>query len=86
MVLQLDINSKEWLDFVSTNSDASVFSHPQWIKTITDCYKFSGFIAAFKNSNGSILAGFPTIQVKYPFLKPRYISMPFSDYSQILSK
>ncbi len=76
----LSPDDANWMEFVATHPDASIFHHPAWIELIADFYHFHPFVIAVLGSKGEINAGLPMMDASTAFRRNRYISLPFSDY------
>jgi CelD/BcsL family acetyltransferase involved in cellulose biosynthesis len=59
---------------------SNIFHYPGWADLLAACYGFRPFVAAVCDSEGSIQAGVPIMEVKGPFLRHRWIALPFSDH------
>lgn len=75
----------EWLEFIKTRPEATLFHHPAWSQLIQACYGYPSFTLLLFNSVDSIQAGLPIIQVKHRFSRKRWIALPFTDYCNPLA-
>lgn len=80
----LDPRDEAWMAVISQNPSAHVFHHPYWMEVIQETYGYHPFIAAFVDGDGNILAGCPIMEIRNFASHPKWISLPFSDYCQIL--
>lgn len=80
-MLQLDITDPRWVDFVRSCPSATPFHHPSWAQLLAHCYGFRAFgLALAKPPSELICAGLPTIEVRRPFGRRRWVSLPFTDH------
>ncbi len=73
-----------WLEFVESHPGATPFHLPAWATLIADCYRFEAFVLAMRDTDGEILAGVPTVAVRSPLGRLRWVSLPFSDSCPVL--
>ena len=83
-VTSIAIEDPDWLAFVVSHPNASPFHLPAWATLIADCYRFDTFVLAVRDSAGAILAGTPTVAVRSPLGRLRWVSLPFSDFCPML--
>jgi len=83
-VIKLNPLDQRWLSFISSHAEATIFHHPAWIGTLNQCYGYSPFILAICNPSGEICAGLPVMEVNHPLNNRRWVSLPFSDYCNVL--
>lgn len=76
----LSPDDEQWLEFVASRSEATVFHHPAWLKPLAECYGFRPFVIAICNANGRVLAGLPVMEVRSRMTGRRLVSLPFTDY------
>jgi CelD/BcsL family acetyltransferase involved in cellulose biosynthesis len=80
MITFLDpCSSDEWMQFVATHPDATVFHHPAWIRVIRETYGFPMFAACLQRE-GRICSGIPLAEVRSALTGHRLVSLPFSDH------
>jgi CelD/BcsL family acetyltransferase involved in cellulose biosynthesis len=75
----LSINAPEWLDFIQSKQEATLFHHPAWINLLTNCYRFKAFSVILRDEQGKMTAGIPFIEIPGIFEK-KWVSLPFSDH------
>lgn len=85
-IAKLSVDDQRWLDFVCRQPSGSIFHHPAWIATLTQCYGHPTFVLVLTNPQGEILAGMPIMQIKSWLTGFRWVSLPFSDYCPPLSQ
>ena len=74
-----------WLDFISSDiPKANIFHHPNWHSVLKKQYNFNTFVIAALNEENKIAAGIPFSEVRSLSGKKSWISLPFSDYCNIL--
>ena len=56
------------------------FHDPAWAQLVADCYGFDAFAAALIAEDGEIRAGAPMVAVRHLGRRPRWVSLPFTDY------
>jgi len=81
----VNLNDREWLDFVRASPEATIFHLPAWVELITKCYGYQSFGMVVRGANGEITAGLPLVSVNSMLTGSRIVSLPFSDYCQPLS-
>jgi CelD/BcsL family acetyltransferase involved in cellulose biosynthesis len=79
-VSTLPLRDPRWLEFVSARPEALPVHHPAWALVLEECYDF-GSLALVRETEGTISAGMPVLQVQRPFGGARWISLPFTDFS-----
>lgn len=83
----LDIADERWLELAGSHPQASIFHHPAWAGVLAECYGYRPFLVALCAGDGSLLAGLPAVSVRgMPWVGPRWIALPFSDYCQPLGR
>jgi CelD/BcsL family acetyltransferase involved in cellulose biosynthesis len=75
----LEPSDEQWVSFVGSSPEANIFHHPQWTELLRKCYGFRPFILAVKDSEGSIRAGIPVMEIKGILRGRRWVSLPFTD-------
>jgi CelD/BcsL family acetyltransferase involved in cellulose biosynthesis len=83
-VTTIPIGDPQWCDFTSSHPLATPFHLPAWTSVIADCYHFDAFVLAIRDRDREILAGAPTVAVRSPFGRLRWVSLPFSDSCPLL--
>ena len=83
-VSAVPVDDKCWAEFALAHPKASPFHLPAWATLIADCYGFETFVLVTRDTDGEILAGVPTVAVRSPFGRLRWISLPFSDFCPLL--
>ena len=83
-VAAIPIDDPQWCEFVTSHPGASAFHLPDWASVIADCYRFEAFVLAVRDTDREILAGVPTIAVRSPLGRLRWVSLPFSDSCPLL--
>ncbi len=79
-------DDKRWLDFISVHPDSTIFHHPIWLSTLSKCYGFSPFVLSIIDDNDKIIAGVPFMKIKCIIRGLRFVSLPFTDFCQPLTK
>lgn len=69
-----------WLEFVASQSPATVFHHPAWSRVLAEAYGFRPLVLAQKAADGAIEAGLPLLELRRSHRGPRFASLPFTDY------
>jgi CelD/BcsL family acetyltransferase involved in cellulose biosynthesis len=82
----IPIGDPRWSEFTSSHSSATPFHLPAWTSVIADCYRFDAFVLALLDTDGEVLAGAPTVAVRSPLGRPRWVSLPFSDHCPLLAR
>jgi hypothetical protein len=83
---KLSIYDPRWSEFIRTQESASIFHHPAWIGTLTECHGYSAFLLALIGETGEILAGIPVMHIRSWLTGARWVSLPFSDYCAPLAR
>jgi len=76
----LQVDDPQWVNFLHNKDHATIFHHPAWSQLIADCYGYSPFAVVLRNTDGTIRAGIPFMDVKSPITGRKWVSLPFSDY------
>ncbi|HXY70940.1 MAG TPA: GNAT family N-acetyltransferase [Actinomycetota bacterium] len=76
----LQITDPRWIAFTRDHPDATAFHHPEWARLVADCYGFRPFAVATLDPSGLPIAGLPFVRVRHVGGKPRWVSLPFTDY------
>lgn len=85
-ITTIPIEDPQWGEFTSSHPSASPFHLPDWATLIADCYRFEAFVLAVRDTDGEILAGAPTVAVRSPLGRLRWVSLPFSDFCPLLMR
>jgi CelD/BcsL family acetyltransferase involved in cellulose biosynthesis len=75
-----------WLDFITAHPDTTIFHHPAWMHVISRTYGYHAFVIAVCNAEGEILAGLPMMDVSTTLRRHHWVSLPFTDYCNPLSR
>ena len=78
------LTMSQWQSFVETQTASSVFHHRCWVELISEFYGFEVQIPAIVD-NGEIVAAFPFLQTRSLRGTRKLLSLPFTDYLQVLS-
>jgi CelD/BcsL family acetyltransferase involved in cellulose biosynthesis len=76
----LELTDPRWVDFVAGQPGATPFHHPAWGRLIARCYGFRAFALATCDATGAIRAGLPLVEVRHLDRRPKWVSLPFTDY------
>jgi len=74
----------EWQTYVESHPNSSIFHHRNWLELLHEQYGFEIRIPALMD-NGKILAAIPLLQTRNLRGAKKLISLPFTDYLQILA-
>jgi CelD/BcsL family acetyltransferase involved in cellulose biosynthesis len=85
-VSTISIDDPRWREFTASHPDAGPFHLPEWAGLISDCYRFRPFVLASCDGDGELLAGLPTLAVRFALARPRLVSLPFSDSCPVLAR
>ncbi len=77
---RLDITAPEWTAFVGRAGNASPFHSPAWALLVSEVYGFSPFALCLADASGRITSGIPVVEVRNPLTKPKWVSLPFTDF------
>jgi len=80
----MDVASPRWLEFVTSQPSATIFHHPNWTQLLSESYGYKSFAMSLRNDADRLIAGLPVIEVKGLLGKRRWVSLPFTDYSEPL--
>jgi len=83
-VTEIPIKDARWSEFTCSHPDAGPFHLPAWATLIADCYRFDAFVLAVQDASGEVLAGVPSVAVRLPFGRLRWVSLPFTDHCPVL--
>jgi len=76
----LDLMDPRWGDFVARHPGATPFHHPDWARLVAKCYGFRAFALATHGQTGAVQAGLPLVEVRHLHGRPKWVSLPFTDY------
>ena len=80
----LSLGDDRWLRFVQSTEGALPSHHPSWASMLAECYGYGSFVLALEDAAGNIVGGLPLVDVKFPLLGRKWVSLPFTDYMQPL--
>lgn len=69
----------DWLAFLASHPDATVFHHPAWSLVLRDSYGYRPSALVQTDACGAIEAGLPVVEIA-SFGRRRFIALPFTDY------
>lgn len=73
-------DDSRWLSLIETHPQATIFHHPAWLNTISDCYHHHPFLVVIADIHGNIQAGTPVMDVHSLLTGHRWASLPFTDH------
>jgi CelD/BcsL family acetyltransferase involved in cellulose biosynthesis len=76
----IDSSDGLWEDFIKSQSNATIFHHPAWLRLMQECYGYRPFVVVLRDANGNICAGLPMMEVNSIFTRHHWVSVPFSDH------
>ena len=76
----LPLDDPRWRAFVDQHPGRTPFHDPAWAQLVADCYGFDAFGAALTRADGELRAGAPMVAVRRLAGRPRWVSLPFTDY------
>jgi CelD/BcsL family acetyltransferase involved in cellulose biosynthesis len=76
----LELTDPQWGDFVAGHPRATPFHHPDWAQLVAKSYGFRAFALATCDTTGAIRAGLPMVEVRHLHSRPKWVSLPFTDY------
>ena len=76
----LPLDDPRWRAFVDHHPVRTPFHDPAWAQLVADCYGFDAFGAALTGADGQLRAGAPMVAVRRLGGRPRWVSLPFTDY------
>jgi CelD/BcsL family acetyltransferase involved in cellulose biosynthesis len=79
-MIVVEIDDPLWVDFVHACPAALPFHHPAWTRLLADCYGYRPLALVLAGDAGQLVAGLPVLEVRSPFGKRRWLSLPFTDY------
>lgn len=77
-------DDKRWDQFAIQHPDSTIYHHSLWKKVIQETYQYEPLYIVLEDSNGHIKGGIPFFFVKSFITGNRLVSLPFSDYSEVL--
>lgn len=86
VVAILSMDDAGWRTFTSRHPRALPFHEPAWAELVADCYGFRAFAVVVRGSGGDIAAGLPLVEVRHLVGRPRWVSLPFTDYCPPLAE
>ena len=85
-ITTIPIDDPRWLEFTCSHPGAGPFHLPAWATVIGECYGFDPFVLAACDTDHEILAGVPTVAVRSPLGRLRWVSLPFTDVCPLLAR
>jgi CelD/BcsL family acetyltransferase involved in cellulose biosynthesis len=82
----IDPLDQSWLDFAESHPESTIFHHPAWIKLLADSYGYRPFVLVVLDEKNVIRAGVPFMEIRRVITGRRFVSLPYSDCCQPLSK
>jgi len=73
------IRDRRWSSFVANHPSALSFHDPSWAEMLAECYGFQAYCLSVEDAASRIIAGLPVIEVPRPSMRPRWVSLPFTD-------
>jgi CelD/BcsL family acetyltransferase involved in cellulose biosynthesis len=81
-----DVSDAGWFEFVRAHPAATVFHHPRWAGLLATVYGYRPLVLTVRDSEGSIVAGAPFLEVNSWLTGRRFISLPFTDFCPPLAR
>lgn len=81
----LSPNDPQWISFVMSHPDATIFHLPDWIDLLTACYGYKAEVLTIQDGSNKIIAALPLMQVNSWLTGKRMVSVPFSDFCKPLA-
>lgn len=86
MITRVDISKdKRWDNYVISHQNASIYHHSSWKDVIEKTYGYEPFYFVNEDKTHKITGAFPLFLVKSKITGKRFVSLPLSDYSDILA-
>lgn len=82
----LSTDDPRWLELTSLCPESNIFHHPAWLNLLQQSYRCKAWIAAVLDSSGQLLSGLPVVELNRPFKGLCWVSLPFTDHCQPLSR
>jgi CelD/BcsL family acetyltransferase involved in cellulose biosynthesis len=73
------IRDARWADLVERSPTATIFHHPQWLRVVSDAYRYPMTAVCIGRAGGELTSGLPIAFVHSRLTGSRLVSMPFSD-------
>jgi len=86
MLNVLNIDDKNWKEFVEGHQESTVFHHPLWSNVLEKSYGYRPFVIALEDKSGQLVAGSPVVEVDSWLTGKRWVSLAFSDHCKPLAK
>ena len=80
------VDDPQWLNFLGSQPDATVFHHPSWSTLLADTYGHRAFVLVQRRSDGDIVAGLPVLQMRGLFQGGCFRALPFTDHCPPLAR
>ncbi|HDP98158.1 MAG TPA: hypothetical protein ENN22_03115 [bacterium] len=78
-------DDNKWNNFILAHKNASIYHHSSWKSLIETTFGYESFYYILKNNKNEIVAVAPFFLVKSKLTGKRFVSLPFSDFSDILA-
>lgn len=82
---EVAIDGERWRELLSDSADATPFHHPAWSLLLAEAYGFRPFALIQEDEDGRAVAGLPMMEVSLPLRRPRWVSLPFTDFCSPLT-
>ena len=79
------INNPEWIEFLESQENATIFHHPAWLKILCQQYGY-GIFSACVYEHGKIASGLALCSARGISGRKRLLSLPFTDHCEPLVK
>ncbi len=76
----VELSDPRWEKLVASHPSATPFHHPGWVRLVAGCYGFRSFAVTAGDTTGEIRAGLPVVEVSHFRTRPRWVTLPFTDY------
>jgi len=79
------LKDQRWDDFVLNHKDSTIYHHSRWTEIIQKTYHYEPYYFILEDDNSRIKAGIPFFLIKSRITGTRLVSLPFSDFCDVLT-
>lgn len=85
LVEQIDpLTDSRWVEFLDRHPRASIFHSPQWLEALRQTYGYEPLVFTTSRPGEPLQDGVVFCRVKSWLIRPRLVSLPFSDHAEPL--
>jgi hypothetical protein len=78
------LQDSRWVEFLHRHPRASIFHSPEWLEALRQTYGYQPVVFTTSRPGEPLQDGVAFCKVKSWLVRPRLVSLPFSDHAEIL--